>query len=157
LSRIKVVLQDCLYLGNLDTRRDWGHARDYVEMQWLMLQQDKPEDFVIATGEQHSVREFVERAASHLDMEISWRGEGTKEEGFDQDGVCRVKSDPRYFRPTEVDTLLDDSSKAKAKPGWKPKTSFEDLVKEMVDADLELARRDALVAREGFRAFNYRE
>ncbi len=157
MSRIKLGLQDCLYLGNLDALRDWGHAKDYVEMQWLMLQQDEPEDFVIATGEQHSVREFVELAARHLDIEISWRGSGVDEEGVDQDGRCLVRVDPRYFRPTEVETLLGDPSKAKAKLGWQPTTSFGELVREMVLADFKLAERDALVAREGFRAYNYHE
>jgi len=157
LARIKVGLQDSLYLGNMDAKRDWGHARDFVEMQWLMLQQETPDDYVIATGEQHSVREFVERTASHLGMEITWRGEGVDEEGYDQDGVCRVKIDPRYFRPTEVETLLGDPSKAKAELGWEPKISFEELVQEMADADLELAQRDALIAREGFKSFNYHE
>jgi len=157
LARIKVGLQDSLYLGNMDAKRDWGHARDFVEMQWLMLQQETPDDYVIATGEQHSVREFVERTASHLGMEITWRGEGVYDEGYDQDGVCRVKIDPRYFRPTEVETLLGDPSKAKAELGWEPKISFEELVQEMADADLELAQRDALIAREGFKSFNYHE
>jgi GDPmannose 4,6-dehydratase len=141
----------------MDAKRDWGHARDFVEMQWLMLQQETPDDYVIATGEQHSVREFVERTASHLGMEITWRGEGVDEEGFDKDGVCRVKIDPRYFRPTEVETLLGDPSKAKAELGWEPKISFAELVQEMADADLELAQRDALIAREGFKSFNYHE
>ena len=157
LARIKVGLQDCLYLGNMDAKRDWGHARDFVKMQWMMLQQETPEDYVIATGEQHSVREFVERAAAQLDMTISWRGHGVDEEGYDQDGTCRVRIDPRYFRPTEVETLLGDPSKAKAELGWEPEISFEELVQEMVDTDLELAERDALIAREGFKAFNYHE
>ncbi len=157
LARIKTGLQDCLYLGNLDARRDWGHARDYVEMQWLMLQQDEAEDFVIATGEQHSVREFVELAAAELGIGISWRGEGVEEQGLDEDGNVIVRIDPRYFRPTEVDTLLGDPTKAKEKLGWTPKTSFHDLVTEMVRSDLEIAARDALVQREGYRAFNYHE
>jgi GDPmannose 4,6-dehydratase len=157
LARIKAGLQDCVYLGNLDAKRDWGHARDYIEMQWLMLQQDEPEDFVIATGQQHSVREFVEVAASHLGLKIAWRGEGVEEEGYDEAGRCVVRVDPRYFRPTEVETLLGDPSKAKAKLGWAPKISFEALVEEMVTEDLKLAERDALVAREGYRAYNYHE
>jgi GDPmannose 4,6-dehydratase len=157
LARIKVGLQDCLYLGNLDARRDWGHARDYVEMQWLMLQQDKPEDYVIATGQQRSVREFVEQAASRLGLTITWEGEGVNEQGFDQTGACRVRIDPRYFRPTEVDTLLGDPTKAKEKLGWEPKITFEELVTEMVESDLKLAERDALIEREGFRSFNYHE
>jgi len=157
LARIKAGLQDCVYLGNLDAKRDWGHARDYIEMQWLMLQQDEPEDFVIATGQQHSVREFVEVAASHLGLKIAWRGEGVEEEGYDEAGRCVVRVDPRYFRPTEVETLLGDPSKAKAKLGWAPKISFEALVEEMVTEDLKLAERDALVSREGYRAYNYHE
>ena len=158
LSRIREGLDDVLYLGNLDSLRDWGHARDYVEAQWLMLQQDRPEDFVIATGKQYSVREFVERAGSRLGMRIEWRGSGVDEQGFDpQDGRVVVKVDPRYFRPTEVETLLGDASKAKARLGWTPKTSFEQLVEEMVDADWENAKRDALMAREGFRTYQRRE
>jgi len=157
LARIKAGLQDCIYLGNLDALRDWGHAKDYVEMQWLMLQQEQPEDFVIATGEQHSVREFVEIAAAHLDLKITWRGKGVEEEGYDQDGRCLVRVDPRYFRPTEVETLLGDPSKAKEKLGWEPRITFEALVEEMVTEDLKLAERDALVSREGYRAYNYHE
>ena len=128
LARIKLGLQDCLYLGNLSARRDWGHARDYVEMQWLMLQQDTPEDYVIATGEQHSVREFVELAATELGMRIDWRGEGVDEKGYDDQGYCRIAVDPRYFRPTEVETLLGDPSKAREKLGWIPHTTFAELV-----------------------------
>jgi len=157
LARIKAGLQDCIYLGNLDALRDWGHAKDYVEMQWLMLQQEQPEDFVIATGEQHSVREFVEIAAAHLDLKIAWRGKGVEEEGYDQEGRCLVRVDPRYFRPTEVETLLGDPSKAKEKLGWEPRITFEALVEEMVTEDLKLAERDALVSREGYRAYNYHE
>jgi GDPmannose 4,6-dehydratase len=158
LARIKTGLDQCLYLGNIDSLRDWGHARDYVEAQWLMLQQSEPEDFVIATGEQHSVREFVERAGAHLDMRIEWRGKGVEEEGVDAaTGNTVVKIDPRYFRPTEVDTLLGDPSKAKAKLGWQPKTSFAKLVEEMVTSDLEIARRDALVAKEGFKTYRHHE
>jgi GDPmannose 4,6-dehydratase len=157
LARISIGLQDCLYLGNMDALRDWGHARDYVEMQWLMLQQEQPEDFVIATGEQHSVREFVELAARRLGIRVSWDGNGVAEQGFDQHGRCIVRVDPRYFRPTEVETLLGDPSKAKAKLGWQPTTSFESLVFEMVDEDLKIAERDALVAEQGFKAYSYHE
>jgi GDPmannose 4,6-dehydratase len=136
LARIKLGMQKCLYLGNLDAKRDWGHAKDYVEMQWLMLQQEKPEDFVIATGEQYSVREFVTRAAARLDMPVGWTGLGPSERGHTRDGRCIVEVDPGYFRPTEVDTLLGDASKAREKIGWKPKYTFQQLVDEMVDADL---------------------
>jgi GDPmannose 4,6-dehydratase len=158
LARISEKLQDCLYLGNIDALRDWGHARDYVEAQWLMLQQDQPDDFVIATGEQHSVREFIERAGAQLGMRIEWQGRGVEERGIDAvSGQCIVQIDPRYFRPTEVETLLGDPSKAKARLGWAARTSFPDLVREMVAADLELARRDALIARGGFKAFDHHE
>jgi GDPmannose 4,6-dehydratase len=136
LARIKLGTQKCLYLGNLDAKRDWGHAKDYVEMQWLMLQQKQPEDFVIATGEQYSVREFVSRAIERLGMQISWSGNGAEERGHLPDGRCIVEVDPGYFRPTEVDTLLGDASKARAKIGWKPRHTFQQLVDEMVDADL---------------------
>ena len=158
MARIKLGLQDCLYLGNLDAKRDWGHARDYVEMQWLMLQQDAPEDFVIATGVQYSVRDFVDAAARELGMEIRWEGEGIDEKGYDkQSGKCIVAVDPRYFRPTEVETLLGDPSKAKQKLGWVPKIPFEELVAEMVREDLKTAERDELCRREGFRTFDYHE
>jgi len=157
LARIKTGLQDCLYLGNMDALRDWGHARDYVEMQWLMLQQDQPDDFVIASGEQHSVREFVEVAAGRLGIRVTWKGKGVEEEGYDQDGRCIVRVDPRYFRPTEVETLLGDATKAREKLGWQPVVTFDELVTEMVTEDLKLAERDALVAREGFRAYDYHE
>ena len=136
LSRIKLGTQDCVYLGNLDSKRDWGHARDYVEMQWLMLQQDRPEDFVIATGLQYSVREFVEVAADRLNMKIRWEGSGVSERGFLPNGKCVVAVDPGYFRPAEVETLLGDASKAREKLGWSPQTSFHKLVEEMMDADL---------------------
>lgn len=136
LARIKLGLQKRLYLGNLSALRDWGHARDYIEMQWLMLQQDKPEDFVIATGEQHSVREFVEVAGRRLGMDIRWEGEGVEEKGYLSDGTCIVEVDPGYFRPTEVETLLGDASKARSKLGWVPKVDFQSLVDEMADADL---------------------
>jgi len=158
LARIKLGLQDRLYLGNMNARRDWGHAKDYVEMQWLMLQQDEPEDFAIATGKQYSVREFVEIAAAHVDMQIRWEGEGLDEKGVDATtGQVVVAVDPRYFRPTEVETLLGDPSKAHEKLGWTPKISFEEMVQEMMQTDLELAQRDDLVEREGFKAFKYYE
>lgn len=158
LARIKLGLQKHLYLGNLDAKRDWGHARDYVEMQWLMLQQEKADDYVIATGEQHSVREFVSLAAQQLDMTIRWEGQGVAEKGYDTtSGNLLVAVDPRYFRPTEVETLLGDSSKAKQQLGWTPKISFMELVKEMVVADMREAERDALIQKEGFKTFNYHE
>jgi GDPmannose 4,6-dehydratase len=157
LARIKLGLQDCLYLGNLDAKRDWGHARDYVEMQWLMLQQDHPDDYVIATGEQHSVRDFVNVAAAQLDMPLHWDGAGVTEKGFDRSGRCIVAVDSRYFRPTEVETLLGDCSKARVNLGWTPKTSFEELVTEMVQQDLRTAERDELVKRNGFKVYDYHE
>ncbi|MDH5325964.1 MAG: GDP-mannose 4,6-dehydratase [Gammaproteobacteria bacterium] len=157
LARIKLGLQDTLFLGNLDAKRDWGHAKDYVEMQWLMLQQQQAEDFVIATGVQYSVRDFVDAAAKELDIGITWKGQGEEEKGYDSSGKCIVAVDPRYFRPTEVETLLGDPSKAKEKLGWVPKCSFEDLVAEMVREDLSAAQRDELCNREGFRTFNYNE
>ncbi len=157
LARIKLGLQDCLYLGNLDAKRDWGHARDYVEMQWLMLQQETPEDFVIASGVQHSVREFVDAAARALGIAIDWRGQGVDERGYDEKGRCIVAVDPRYFRPTEVETLLGDASKARERLGWQPRVSFDDLVAEMVTEDLKTAERDELCRREGFRTFDYNE
>lgn len=158
LARIKLGLQECLYLGNLNALRDWGHARDYVEMQWLMLQQDTPKDFVIATGEQHSVREFVELAAKEIGIEIRWDGKGVEEKGFDAaTGKCIVSVDPRYFRPAEVETLLGDPSKAKKELGWFPKTSFRELVSEMVREDLKEAQRDELAKRHGFKYFSYNE
>jgi len=167
LARILLGMQDCLYLGNLDARRDWGHARDYVRMQWLMLQQDTPEDYVIATGEQHSVREFVEIAAANLGIEILWQGGGKDEKGFVagvntpdtslKKGQQIVSVDPRYFRPTEVETLLGDPSKARKKLGWTPRISFEALVQEMVAQDLESARRDKLCADAGFSVCAYHE
>ena len=157
LARIKLGLQDCLYLGNLDAKRDWGHARDYVEMQWLMLQQQHPEDFVIATGVQFSVRDFVNAAARELGMEVTWSGRAVDEKGFDQHGQCIVAVDPRYFRPTEVETLLGDPTKAREKLGWTPGTTFEELVTEMVREDLKAAERDELVKRHGFAAYDYHE
>jgi GDPmannose 4,6-dehydratase len=173
LARISLGLQECTYLGNLNARRDWGHARDYVEMQWLMLQQDKPDDFVIASGMQHSVRDFVERAAGELGINLRWEGEGVDEvgivdsistnqppDGYIQkahEGQIIIKVDPRYFRPTEVESLLGDASKAKRELGWEPKISFDELVKEMVLADLEVSKRDALVEKHGYKSFNYHE
>ena len=157
LARIKLGLQDCLYLGNLDALRDWGHARDFVEMQWRMLQQQTPEDFVIATGQQHSVREFVEAAARCTNLEIEWRGKGKQERGVDQNGRCIIAVDPRYFRPAEVDCLLGDATKAREKLGWAPAVTFQELVKEMMDADLISAERDELVKRHGYRAYDYHE
>ncbi|HDO33843.1 MAG TPA: NAD-dependent epimerase/dehydratase family protein, partial [Chromatiales bacterium] len=158
-------LQGCLYLGNLEARRDWGHARDYVEMMWLMLQQDAPEDYVIASGEQHSVREFVETAAGGLGIGLRWEGSGREETGIVATvdpagryepppslvpGAVIVRVDPRYFRPTEVETLLGDPTKAREKLGWRPQVPFGDLVREMIDADFELARRDELCRSAGF-------
>jgi GDPmannose 4,6-dehydratase len=157
LARIKLGLQDRLYLGNLDARRDWGHARDYVEAQWLMLQQDEAEDFVIASGEQYSVRQFVEAAAAEFGLTIRWEGEGLSEQGLGEDGRCIVSVDPRYFRPAEVETLLGDATKARKKLGWAPKIAFGDLVKEMVSEDLKAAERDELVKKHGYYANNYHE
>ena len=156
LARIKLGLQECLYLGNLDAKRDWGHAKDYVEMQWLMLQQDQPEDYTISTGEQHTVREFVEVAAKELGIDIKWQGNGVNEKGRWQDKVI-VSVDPRYFRPTEVETLLGDSTKAKERLGWSPKITFKDLVKEMVEADLKEAKRDHLCQTKGYTTYSYHE
>jgi GDPmannose 4,6-dehydratase len=156
LARIKLGLQETLYLGNLDALRDWGHARDYVEMQWMMLQQEKPEDFVIATGEQYSVREFVIAAAKELQMDISWQDNGLDEKGI-SDNKCIVKVDEKYFRPTEVETLLGDPSKAKQKLGWTPKITFDELVSEMVREDYKSAQRDELVKKHGFKTTDYHE
>jgi len=157
LARIKLGLQRRLYLGNLDAMRDWGHAKDYVEMQWLMLQQEVPEDYVIASGVQYSVRDFVNAAAAEIDIEITWSGEGLEEEGFDGSGKCIVSVDPRYFRPTEVETLLGDASKAREKLGWQPKITFDELVKEMMQEDLKIAERDELVKSHGYYASDYHE
>ena len=167
IARIALGLQDKLHLGNMDALRDWGHAKDYVEMQWMMLQQDTPEDFVIATGEQHSVREFVQRSAAELGMEITFSGEGVDEVGTVtgvsnpeltvQPGQQIVGVDPRYFRPAEVETLLGDPTKAKEKLGWVPKITFEELVKDMITSDFEHAKRDRLVTEAGYRAFDYNE
>ena len=172
LARVVLGLQECTYLGNLNAKRDWGHARDYVEMQWLMLQQDKPDDFVIASGVQHSVREFVEEASAELGIHLRWEGQGVDEIGIvdsyedkgkklsangPKEGQIIVRVDPRYFRPTEVESLLGDASKAKRELGWEPKISFKELVREMVLADLEGAKRDALVEKHGFKSFTYHE
>ena len=158
LARIKVGIDDCLYLGNLDARRDWGHARDYVYMQWLMLQQDKPEDFVIATGIQHSIRELVNVAAQSLDMTVEWHGKGQDEVGIDADtGRTIVAIDPNYFRPTEVDTLLGDPTKAHQKLGWEPKVSFEELVSEMTASDLQDAEKVKHIREGGYQVPSRRE
>ena len=152
LSRIKLGLQESLYLGNLDAKRDWGHAKDFVEAQWMMLQQDNPEDFVIATGIQYSVRDFINAAAKELDMNIRWDGSGLNEKGFDDSGKCIISVDPRYFRPTEVETLLGDPAKAKTKLGWTPKITFEELVQEMVSEDLKAAECDQLIVQNGYKS-----
>ena len=169
VTRIAVGLQDCLWLGNLNALRDWGHAEDYAEMQWLMLQQEKPEDFVIATGEQHSVRDFVIKSCQRLGIEVEFSGTGETEVGivskilnkeFEEHvkpGQVIVKVDPRYYRATEVETLLGDPTKAKQKLGWTPNRSFDDLVNEMVDSDLELAKRDSMVREHGFPVFDFHE
>jgi GDPmannose 4,6-dehydratase len=169
LARIALGLQDCLYLGNMNALRDWGHARDYIEMQWLMLQQQQPDDYVIATGQQHSVREFIEAAAEELGIKIGWKGEGVNEIGVVtqvdnadsaiklQPGKEIVRVDPRYFRPTEVETLLGDPTKAYEKLGWRPKTSFKELVAEMAKDDLEIAKKDHLCDQHGFKTFSYNE
>ena len=157
LARIKLGLQDTLYLGNLSALRDWGHARDYVQMQWQMLQQEKPEDFVIATGVQHSVRDFVTRAADVLGITLKWEGEGVDERAIDKSGSTVVAVDPRYFRPSEVETLLGDPSYAHEQLGWKPTVTFEELVKEMVEVDLLAAERDQLVTKHGYNAYDYNE
>jgi GDPmannose 4,6-dehydratase len=158
LARIKLGTQKTLFLGNLDALRDWGHARDYVEMQWLMLQQEVAEDFVIATGEQHSVREFVDLAANEIGMSIRWEGHGVDEKGYDAEtGACVVSVDPRYFRPAEVETLLGDPAKAKDKLGWSPKTSFVELVREMAGEDLKSAQREKFLADSGYESFLRKE
>ena len=156
LARIKLGLQDTVYLGNLNAKRDWGHARDYVEMQWLMLQQKEAEDYVIATGEQHSVRDFVNAAAKEVGFKVSWKGKGVNEKGF-AGSKCIVAVDPRYFRPTEVESLLGDASKARRKLGWTPKVRFPELVAEMMREDLKSAERDELVKKHGFAAYDYHE
>lgn len=166
LARIFLGLEDCLYLGNLDARRDWGHARDYVEAQWLMLQQDEPDDYVIATGKQRSVRDFVNAAAAQLGVEIEWRGKGDEEHGivasaseesYAKPGHCIVTVDPRYFRPAEVETLLGDAEKARKNLGWQPQITFSELVAEMVENDLARAHRDALIEKHGYQSYKFRE
>ena len=166
LARISLGLQNCLYLGNLDSLRDWGHARDYVEMQWMMLQQEKPEDFVIASGVQYSVRDFVNAAAKELGIVLNWEGSGVDETGTVASvpegsplatGAVVVRVDPRYFRPAEVETLLGDPTKAREKLGWTPRTTFAELVSEMVREDLKSAKRDELVKHHGFSAYDYNE
>jgi GDPmannose 4,6-dehydratase len=157
LARIKLGLQDCLYLGNLDAKRDWGHAKDYVEAKWRILQQDHPEDFVIATGIQYSVREFIEAATKEIGINISWKGKGIDEKGYDEQGKCIVAVDERYFRPTEVESLLGDASKAKEKLGWTPKTTFSELVSEMIREDLKAAERDELLQKHGYEPYNRHE
>ncbi len=160
LSRIKIGLQNCIYIGNLDSKRDWGHARDYAEMQWLMLQQEKPEDFVIATGEQHSVREFINLSAKELGMTIKWKGSGISEECIlidknnNNNNRTIVKVDKKYFRPTEVDNLLGDAKKAKTHLGWSVKTPFKKLVKEMITEDLKLAKKEDIIQKHGYKVFN---
>ncbi len=156
LSRIKLGLQDCLYLGNLDAKRDWGHAKDYVEMQWIMMQQDLAEDFVIASGHQYTVREFIDHAANCLDFKIDWNGKGIEEKGL-LNGKEIIKVDKRYFRPTEVESLLGDPQKAKEKLGWSPKISFKELVSEMVEEDLKIAKRNELIKKHGYSIFDYHE
>ena len=158
LARIKTGLQDMLYVGNLDARRDWGHARDYVRMMWMMLQQPEPEDYVVATGHQHSVRDLIEVAAGKLDIRIAWEGKGLEEKGINAaTGKPIVAIDPRYFRPAEVDTLLGDPSKARRKLGWEPRISFEELVTEMVMADLKEAEKDTMVQQKGYRIYGNSE
>lgn len=157
LARIKLGLQDCLYLGNLNAKRDWGHAKDYVRMQWLMLQQDEAEEYVIATGKQYSVRDFVNAAAKEMGIEINWKGDGVDEKGYDKNGKCIVAVDSRYFRPTEVESLLGDPTKAREKLGWVPEISFEELVAEMVREDLKDAERDELIKHHGFSTYDRKE
>ena len=158
LARIKIGFPGILHIGNLDARRDWGHARDYVEMQWLMLQQDQPEDYVIATGEQYSVREFIETAADQLGISIRWENKGIDEKGINEEtGQVVVAVDPRYFRPTEVQDLLGDASKARQKLGWKPRTSFQELIAEMIEADIKEAQKDYLCRQEGFQTYEHFE
>ena len=145
ITRIYEGIQDCLYLGNLNAKRDWGHARDYVEMQWMMLQQDKPKDYVIATGKQYTVRDFINAVCSRLNMKIEWKGKGEEEQGY-FDGKCIVQVDSGYYRPCEVETLLGDASLAHKELGWTPRTSFDQLVDEMVESDLELAKKEKMLS-----------
>lgn len=153
LARIKLGMQERLYLGNLDAKRDWGHAKDYIEVQWLMLQQEEPDDYVIATGQQCSVREFVQKAAAHIDIDLVWKGKGAEEKGYDaKSGDCIVEIDPGYFRPTEVESLLGDATKARQKLGWSPKISFDELVREMIEHDFQLAKRESLVISAGYQS-----
>jgi GDPmannose 4,6-dehydratase len=157
LARIKLGLQPCLYLGNLDAKRDWGHARDYVVAQWLILQHDQPSDYVIASGHQYSVRDFVNAVAREMRIGLTWRGSGLNEQGVDDDGRVIIAVDPRYFRPAEVDTLLGDASKAMRELGWSPTIGFDELVREMAQADLRAAQRDELITRHGYRADDFNE
>jgi GDPmannose 4,6-dehydratase len=157
LARIKVGLDECVYLGNLDAKRDWGHARDYVEMMWMMLQQESPEDFVIATGEQYTVREFVNAAADEIGIRLAWNGHGLDEKAVDPRGKCVIAVDPRYFRPAEVDALIGDATKARQKLGWRPKTTFRELVTEMVASDLRAAERDRIIHESGYRVYDHRD
>ncbi len=158
VARIKLGLQDRLYLGNLDSKRDWGHAKDYVKMQWLMLQQDEPDDYCISTGVQYSVRDFVDAAFKEVDISVRWEGQGIEEKGYNADsGALLIEVDPRYFRPTEVETLLGDSTKAKEKLGWVPEITLDEMVAEMVRGDLRIAERDELCRREGFDTYEYHE
>jgi GDPmannose 4,6-dehydratase len=157
LARIKLGLQSCLYLGNLDARRDWGHARDYVVAQWLILQQDQPGDYVVASGVQHSVRDFVTAVAREMELPLTWSGAGLDEQAVDADGRVVVAVDPRYFRPAEVDTLLGDAGKARRELGWEPTIGFDELVREMAEADLRAAQRDALITQHGYRADEFNE
>lgn len=153
LARIKLEMQERLYLGNLDAKRDWGHAKDYTEVQWLMLQHEEPDDYVIATGQQCSVREFVQKAAAHIDIDLVWKGKGVEEKGYDaRTGDCIVEIDPGYFRPTEVESLLGDATKAMQKLGWSPKISFDELVQEMIEHDFQLAKRESLVISAGYQS-----
>ncbi len=157
-ARIHLGLQDTLYLGNLDAKRDWGHAKDYVRMQWMMLQQEHPDDFCIATGIQYSVRDFCNAAYKYLGNSIRWDGKGINEKGYDEKtGKCIVAVDPRYFRPTEVETLLGDPTKAREKLGWTPEITFEEMVQEMMENDLNLAKRDSLINKHGYQAYNFHE
>jgi GDPmannose 4,6-dehydratase len=158
MARIKLGLQECLYIGNLDAKRDWGHAADYVEMQWLMLQQEEPDDFVIATGKQHSVKDVIETSARQLGISIRWEGNGVEEKGVNEENNnIIVAVDPGYFRPTEVDNLLGDASKAREKLGWEPRISFQQLISEMVTEDMKEAQKDNLCRQEGYKTYDHFE